>query len=836
MARGTLRIYLGAAPGVGKTYAMLNEGRRRRGRGTDVVVAYVEDHGRPNTSAQIGDLEVVARHRVAHKGIELEEMDVDAVLARRPAVALVDELAHTNVPGSRNEKRWQDVEELLDAGIHVVTTVNVQHLESLNDVLAEITGIRQQETLPDAEVRKADQIEIVDMSPEALRRRMAHGNIYTPEKVDAALANYFRPGNLAALREIALLWVADRVDEQLDRYRETYGITRAWETRERIVVAITGAAEGELLVRRAARIAERARGDLIGVHVDLGDARARTTEGDLDRIARLVVDLGGSYHEVVGGDVAAAIVQFARTENATQIVLGETGRSRLAEILGGSVINHVVRASAPIDVHVIGRRNRDKPPRRQHLPFRRHFVGTPLSMRRRITGWLLCLGGVPLLTLLLTLVRARAGLTTDALLYLLLVICVAVVGGAWPAMATAVAGFLCLNWFFAPPEHSWTIQEAENLFALVVFVGVGIGVSALVSVSVRRRVEAERAAAAAEALAGVAGDVLAAGDPFPRFVTHVRKTFGRDAVALLHHVGNRWHCEAADGTPVPERPEDADMHVDVGEDWTLCFVGGPLSKHDRRVLSAFCAQLALAVVNRHLAEDAARAGILEETDRLRVALLNAVSHDLRTPLASIKAAATSLRQTDVELPEAVRDEFLATIDEQSDRLDRIVGNLLDMSRIQAGAVTVVRRSVGVDDLVAAAVEATGAPRGRLDVKIAPDLANIEVDAALVERALANVVANAIAWAPEDEPVRLEAAAASGRVHVRTVDRGPGIDIADRDRVFQPFQRLGDRPNGNGVGLGMAVAKGFVEAVGGELVLEDTPGGGLTVVMSFEEAT
>ncbi|MBX7159985.1 MAG: DUF4118 domain-containing protein [Acidimicrobiia bacterium] len=831
MARGTLRIYLGAAPGVGKTYAMLNEGRRRKSRGTDVVVAYVEDHGRANTAAQIGDLEVMARRELAHKGVVLEEMDVDAVLARRPAVALVDELAHTNAPGSRNEKRWQDVEELVDAGIHVITTVNVQHLESLNDVLAEITGIRQQETLPDAEVRKADQIEIVDMSPEALRRRMAHGNIYTPEKVDAALANYFRPGNLAALREMALLWVADRVDEQLDRYRETFGITKSWETRERIVVAMTGAPHGDMLVRRAARIAERARGDLIGVHVDPGDGRARADDDGLARLSRLVIELGGTYHEVVGSDVPAAIVQFARSMNATQIVLGETGRSRLAEIVRGSVINRVVRASAPIDVHVIGRRD-DTPETRPRRPRRRRHP-TVLSPRRRVAGWLLFAAGVPLLTFLLSLFHNHTALTTDVLLYLLLVISVAVVGGLWPAITTAVVGFLCLNWYFTPPLHSWTIQEAENVFSLVVFVGVGAGVSALVSLSVRRRVEAERAAAAAEALAGVSGDVLAAADPFPRFVSHVCKTFGRDCVALLHRVDGAWRCEASDGAPVPSDPDAADMRVDVGEDWSLCLMGGPLSMHDRRVLSAFCAQLTLAVVNRHLAEEATRAGILEETDKLRVSLLNAVSHDLRTPLASIKTAATSLRQTDVELPEAARDEFLATIDDQSDRLNRIVGNLLDMSRIQAGAVTVLRRPVGIDDVVAAAVEATGAPRGRLDVTVAADLPNVEVDPALVERALANVVANALAWAPPDEPVRLEAAAASGRVHVRIVDRGPGIDASDRDRVFQPFQRLGDSPNGSGVGLGMAVAKGFVEAVGGELDLEDTPGGGLTVVMSFE---
>ena len=356
MARGTLRIYLGAAPGVGKTFAMLGEGRRRAERGTDVVVGFVETHGRKKTEEQVEGLEVIPRRRVEYRDSTFEEMDVDAILERRPAVALVDELAHTNVPGSRNEKRWQDVEELLDAGITVVSTINVQHLESVNDVVERITGVKQRETIPDAVVRRADQIELVDMAPEAIRRRMAHGNIYPAERIDAALGNYFRPGNLGALRELALLWVADRVDESLADYRERHGIDRPWETRERVLVALTGTPDGERVIRRAGRMAARAHGDLLGVHVLSQDGLSQGSTEELERQNELLAELGGTYREVVGGDVGEALVAAARSLNATQVVLGATRRSRLSELFQGSVINRVIRDSGiGIDVHVISR-------------------------------------------------------------------------------------------------------------------------------------------------------------------------------------------------------------------------------------------------------------------------------------------------------------------------------------------------------------------------------------------------------------------------------------------------------------------------------------------------
>src|SRR5579859_6244299 len=451
--RGQLRIYLGAAAGVGKTYALLSEGHRRAERGADVVVAFAESHGRPQTAALLDGFEIIPRRPIEYRGTVFEEMDVDAVLARRPEIALVDEFAHSNVPGSRNSKRWQDVEELLDAGIDVISTVNIQHLESLNDVVEKITGVPQRETVPDAIVRAADQVELVDMTAEALRRRMAHGNIYPPEKIDAALTNYFRAGNLTALRELALLWLADKVDEGLQRYRAEHDITSTWEARERVVVALTGGPEGDTLIRRAARIAARASGgDLLAVHVTRSDGLTGANPANLTRQRHLVESLGGSYHQVVGDDISDALLTFARAENATQLVLGVSRRPWLAALLTGPGIgSRTIRDSGAIDVHIV-----------THSHVGTRFGILPryrggITLRRQLAGWLLAVILAPLVTLALASSRSGINLTTDVLAFLVAVIAVALVGGFLPAVAEAIAGSLLLNYYFTPPIHYFTI-------------------------------------------------------------------------------------------------------------------------------------------------------------------------------------------------------------------------------------------------------------------------------------------------------------------------------------------------------------------------------------------
>jgi two-component system sensor histidine kinase KdpD len=828
MARGRLRIYLGAAPGVGKTFAMLNEGKRRRTRGTDVVVGLVETHGRANTAAQIGDLEVVPRRRISYRGTDFEEMDVDAVLARAPQVALIDEIAHTNVPGSRNEKRWQDVTEVLDAGIDVISTLNMQHLESVNDVVERITGVKQHETIPDAIVRAAEQVELVDMTPEALRRRMAHGNIYPPDRIDASLGNYFRPGNLAALRELALLWVADKVDESLQDYMDDHGIRGPWETRERVVVAITGAPGGDALIRRAARMAMRAHAELLGVHVRSTDGLAGPPKQLLDEHRALLNELGGTYHEIVGDDIGKALIEFARAENATQLVLGASRRSRWAELTRGSVINRVIRASGPIDVHVI---SREEPA--SEAPFSRPRGRRALSVRRQVTGALLGAVLLPVLTLVMVGWRDSLGLPGVLLLYLLAVVAVAATGGVWPALGASVGAFVLANWYFISPLHEWTIHEGKDLIALVVFLIVAGVVSALVNAAARRSAEAARARAEAETLARLGGQLMTEEDPLPLLISTLRTTFGLRAMAVLQHSGDGWIVETSTGSPVPESPEDGDLSIPIDAEMQLVVVGPGLPAEDLSLLQAFTGQLALALERRQLRAEAAVAAGLAEASDLRVALLAAVSHDLRTPLSSIKAAATSLLQQDVEwTPQATR-ELLTTIDEESDRLNTLVGNLLDMSRLQSGALELTMRDIGLEEVVPSAIKGLGERGYGVETRVDETLPRVHADAALLERAVANVVDNALAWSPPDKSVRVEAGAIAGRVDLRVVDRGPGIPPDQRERVFEPFQRLGDQSNGTGTGLGLAVARGFVEAMGGEITVEDTPGGGLTMVVSLE---
>jgi len=836
MTRGSLRIYLGAAPGVGKTFAMLGEGRRRAERGTDVVVGYVETRGRGRTAAQLGDLAVVRRRRLLHDGVELEEMDLDAVLARRPQVVLVDELAHTNVGGSRHAKRWEDVDELLEAGIDVISTLNISHLESLSDVCEAITGVAQRELVPDPVVRGADQIELVDMTPEALRRRLAHGNVYDPEALDVALANYFRVGNLAALRELTLLWVADRVDEALQRYRAVHGVRRPWETRERVVVAMTGAPGGEALIRRAARMAARAKADLIGVHIYAEDGLAAPPTDQLGRHQELLEEFGGAYHEIHSSDVAGALVGLARTENATQLVLGATLRSRLSELVRGSVINEVIRQSGPIDVHVVSREDHPAGPRLPRMPALSRRP-SPLPRRRRQAAWALALAGAPLQGAAMVPLRQHLQLSSVLLLFLLQVVAAAALGGAGPALAAATVGFLLANWYFTPPLHRWTIGEPQSLIALLVYLVVAGVVSWFVATVARRSAEVARARAEAETLARVAG-ASADEDPLGPLARQLLAAFAQQGVAVLRREGEpdspglRWTVEAGAGDPVPATPVDATETLPLGEDTVLALVGPRLPAEDRHLLSAFTAQLGAALTRRRLQEGAAQAARLARADELRAALLAAVSHDLRTPLASIKACVSSLLQDDVDWSEEAVAEFLATIDEETDRLTGLVANLLDMSRLQAGALTLHRRPVGVEEIVPAALSSLG-DRARgdvVEVGVAETLPRVDADPALLERVLANLIDNALSWSPPGVPVRVEAGGVPGAVHVRIVDRGPGIPAAERDRVFLPFQRLGDRSSGAGVGLGLAVARGFTVAMGGELTVEDTPGGGTTMVV------
>ncbi|MEU5844548.1 sensor histidine kinase KdpD [Rhodococcus sp. NPDC047139] len=827
--RGQLRIYLGAAPGAGKTFAMLGEAHRRIARGGDVVVAIVDTHGRARTAEQLAGLEIIPPQRRLYRGAALDELDLDAVLARRPAVAVVDELAHTNVPGSRHPKRWQDVEELLDAGIDVLSTVNIQHLESLNDVVEQITGVPQRESVPDHVVRRADQVELVDITPQALQRRLAHGNVYAPDKVDAALRNYFREGNLTALREIALLWLADQVDLALAKYRGDHAITATWEARERVVVGVTGGPESETLIRRASRIATRAGAELMVVHVVRGDGLTGVSAPQMGKVRTLVASLGASLHSVVGDEVPATLLDFAREVNATQLVVGTSRRSRWARIFDEGIGAAVVRDSGRIDVHMVTHEHANRTVRPALMG--RHD--------RRLQSWIAAI----LIPLVATAVMAGVDRLTAVAgqnaLFFVVVLAVALFGGIGPAIVAALLSGLLLNYFFTDPRYSFTIAEPDNFVTTVVLLVVAVAVAALVDVAAARAREARLASQEAELLALFAGAVLRGAD-LHRLLDKLRETYGQDGVSLVRTDRNPPEVLGTAGAAPPRSAPAADTTCEVdGTAYALLLAGPQLRTHDRRILTAVAGQAAGLVRQRELAAEAAHASTLAETDRLRRLLLSAVSHDLRTPLAAIKASVSSLRSTDIEFSPEDTAELLATIEESTDQLTALVSNLLDSSRLAAGVVTPDLQPVYLDEVIHRALltlasgrsEASRTVRERIHIDVGEMM--VTADSGLLERVLANLLDNAVRYAPEG-PIRVEAIASDGHTLLTIADSGPGLHEDDRD-TFAAFPRSGDQRATGGAGLGLSVARGFVAAMGGTLTATDTPGGGTTMILELTAA-
>ena len=821
--RGRLTVYLGAAPGVGKTYAMLGEARRRHDRGTDVVVGFVETHGRQHTAAMLEGLEVVPRREVPYRGTTFTEMDTAAVIARRPAVVCVDELAHTNVPGSRHDKRAEDIEEIRRAGIDVITTVNIQHLESLNDAVEGITGVRQRETVPDDVVRTADQIQLVDMSPDALRRRMAHGNIYRADQIDASLTSYFRVGNLTALRELALLWLADRVDDALDDYRRAHRIDQPWPAKERIVVAVTGGPESETLLRRGARLAQRAAGsELLAVHVIASDGLANPDEHRIARAQHLAGSLGGTFHSVVGEDVPQAVVDFATGANATMIIVGTSRHGRLRRLFTGTTGERIASLAGSIDVHLVTHEHGAGAGRRR-------WYASPLSRPRQTAGLALSL----LLPLLLTLgLRALSDpdqLPLDVLLFLAVTVLVALVGGLVPALVAALVGFVLMNWFFTPPVHRFTVAEPANVVALLVFVAVAVGVATVVDRASRRAAEALRARTDAATMSSLSRSVLTGQDTAEAVVERLRETFGQRAVSLLERGPAGWRVLAASGPDPACAPDEGDTRVQVDDDHAIVLCGAPLRATDRRVLEGFAVQTGLVLEYRRLRERDERAASLERAEATSTAILRAVSHDLRTPLATMRTAVDGL--VSGALDAADQKELVGAAEASTEQLERLIDNLLDLSRIQSGLLHPVLRDRSLEEILPLAV--AGHSPGAVSLEVEESAPLVRTDAGLLERVVANLVSNAVRVS-RGEPVRVLAHVLPEAVEVLVVDRGPGVPPGQRDRMFEPFQRLDDS-SGAGLGLGLAVARGLASALGGTLSAEDTPGGGLTMVLSIPRA-
>ncbi len=817
MARGSLRVYLGAAPGVGKTYRMLDEGCRRRDRGTDVVVGYVETHGRERTAAQVRDLEVLARVEREYRGTRLEEMDLDGVLARRPQVVLVDELAHTNVPGGRHEKRWQDVEEILEAGIDVITTVNIQHLESVNDVVEKVTGITQRETVPDAVVRRAEQIELVDITPEALRRRMAHGNIYAADRIDAALSNYFRPGNLSALRELALLWLADRVEDALQRYQAEHSIEQTWETRERLVVGVTGTEVDEALLRRAARIASRTGAELLAVHVVTADAqRAGREEAALAR--ELTAQLDGRFTQVVDEEVATALVAVARSERATQIVVGASRpRARWRPPTG--IVEGVLRRARDLDVHVIavgGER-----PARTRARRRRQRVGR----RRQLLG---ALGAVLALTALSTAMvplRTHLSLSTVSLAYLAVVVGATAVAGALIGLVTALAGATLENFLFVPPLHTFAVARPDDVAALVFFALFAIVASLAVGRLAQRSAEAERARAEAEVLVRTAAGLLSSHEDLAPLLETLREVFDAATVSVLVRRDGRWESEVAVGEEAEEGPSE---RFPIDDEHQLAVAGARLGAPDRRLIGAFAARVAAGLRGQVIARDATELAALAEAESLRLALFRTAAEDLGAPLADVAEELDGLRRRLAEDPAV--GATLVVVAERIHRLRRLVTNLVDAGRLEAGEVEVRLAPVSVGHLLAGALAAID-PRGRrLELDVEEERLVVETDAALAQRVLANVITNGCRFGPLAEPVRVRAGVVAGRLEILVVDRGPGVPEPVRRAVTAPFEHLSGETLG--AGLNLSVASGLAQVLGGEIRFEDTPGGGTTVVVEL----
>ncbi len=800
MSRGTLRVYLGSAPGVGKTYRMLDEGWRRRQRGTDVVIAYVEAHGRPLTEAQVRDLEVVPRAAREYRGARLTEMDLEAVLARAPQVALVDELAHTNVPGGRHEKRWEDVEDLLAAGIDVITTVNIQHLESVNDVVEAITGVAQRETVPDAFVRRAEQVELVDITPEALRRRMAHGNIYPADRIDASLANYFRVGNLGALRELALLWLADRVDEALTKYREEHEIERAWETRERLVVGLAGGAADEGLLRRAARMAARAGAELVAVHVVGGDAEPEGVH-DLGPMRALTEELGGRFREIVDDDVAGALVAFARSERATQVVVS-AGHGRSWRRPRGGFVERLVALSRDLDVHVIAPHAAPGPEPRA----RRRRVGA-LATRRWVAAVAAALVALPALTAGLAAVRAGVSISTVYLAYLVVVLALASLGGVVVGVVAALAASVLENYYFVPPIHTLSVNHVDDAVALAGYLAFAVVASTLTTSVVRRSAEARRARAEARVLSHAALAVGPSVEVLTPLLAALMDALGASAVALLESRQGRGGVIVSVGTPSDD-VTGAEV-VPVDEDHDLALEGAALSGDDRALVAAFAGRIAvgLAVVEVARTAEAATEALARESRR--AALADAVRATL------VREVAAARRELDAASGGA--GGRAAGI--ERDRLSRVSEVLAHLEHlcVQLDAVrhpdTMSPSPATLEELVAAAVRAVGDDR-RVMTDVEPGV-ELVTDRDAVTHTIAAYLQSSLDAADADQRVRVSAARFGPRVEITVVDR---VRRAPDDGA-----------------VAHAVAERLVALVGGETRVEDTPGGGRTAVIELPTA-
>lgn len=847
--RGRLKIFLGAAPGVGKTYEMLMSGRARKADGIDVIIGVVETHGRAETEALTAGLEIIPRAQMVYRGHQLEEMDIDAVLARKPQLVLVDELAHTNAPGSRHPKRYQDVEEILARGIDVYTTLNIQHVESLNDVVAQITRIRVRETVPDSIIDRADDIELIDLTPGDLIKRLNEGKIYLPKTAKRAIRNYFSPGNLTALRELALRRTAQRVDEQLLSHMRAHAIEGPWAAGDRILVAVDDSPRSISLVRYARRLADRLRAPWAAIHIETARS-AGLADDAKDRLAtalRLAEQLGGETITIPGQSVAEDIVRYASAHNFTQIVAGKSIKSRWRELIEGSIARELVRLSGAIDIHITAGAEHENGGASRKINTARHKTTpdvTPYLIGMAMTGIALVSG---------LLLDQFLDVRSIALVFVVGVLGVAVTLGLWPALFASVVSAFAYNFFFLSPLYTLSIADPESVVALVFFLFVSVIASNLASRVQRQAAAARQRARMTEDLylfskklagTGSLDDVLWATAFQIASMLKVR-------VVILLPEGNG--IAVRGGYPPDDTLDDADIAAAY---WTWEHdlpagrgantlpgakrlylplktartsvgvigldndrVGPILTPEQQRLFEALADQAAIAIERVQLVGDVERAKLAVEADKLRSALLTSISHDLKTPLAAILGAATTMRDYSTSLPDADRSELVATVVDQSERLNRFIANLLDMTRIEAGAMKPNLSLHFLGDLVGAALNRAAKilSRHQVNVAVPANLPMVQLDAVLFEQALFNLFDNAAKYAPKNSPITVKARAGPSSITLEISDRGPGIPPNDLEHVFDTFYRVrkGDHVQA-GTGLGLPIARGFIEAMGGSI--------------------
>ena len=858
--RGKLKIFLGYAAGVGKTYAMLEAAHQRKGEGVDVVIGYIETHKRVETEALVNGLEMIPRQQIQYRNVQIPEMDIDAILARKPQLVLVDELAHTNAPGSRHPKRHQDVVELLDSGIDVYTTLNIQHLESLNDIVAQITGTLVRETIPDSVIDNVTDIVVVDLPPEELLTRLKEGKVYLPEQAERAIEKFFRKGNLTALREMMMRRAAERVDDQMRAYMRTESIPGPWGAGERLLVCISPGAISERLVRTSRRLADELNAKWYAVYVETPD-QVKLSQEKRDRVAnmlQLAEVLGARSVSLPGRSVSEVVLTYAKRHNVTKIIIGKPLRPHWQELLRGSVVDELIHASGGIDLYIVTHETGPVTPSvpeswRPHQPWPRY-----------IWAILLAAAATGVSSLIFPVISA----TNLVIIYLLAVVLSAFYLGRGPAVITSILSVAAFDYFFITPRFTMAVSDTEYLLTFAGLLVVGLIISHLTALVREQADAAQSREAQTVALYELGKDLTVTAkltDIAKTVITQIGQTFGRDVAIFLPDENGLLKIYAASPDLIIadnelavadwsfQRGQAAGRGTDTLTDASMRYqplrtshgVVGVLGvrpadaehhlSHDqRRTLDTFANQVAMAIERARLVEQARKTEILEITDKLQSALLNSISHDLRTPLVSITGALSSLMDDALNLGEASRRNLIETAREEADRLNRLVGNLLDMTRLEAGAVRIHKAVCDVQDLIGSALEQLNGRIGKhpIQIDVSPELPSITLDFILISRVLVNVIDNAIKYSAPEAPVEIRAQAANGYLEITIADRGSGIPNDDLSRIFDKFYRVQRPDNVIGTGLGLAISKGIVEAHDGFMAAENRSGGGAIITLAI----